>query len=74
MGIALGMSQRLYQCADTIWPRSLEDDNVIKLPAGSTFFYDEDQTSDILAITINNCEFSIERGAFLAAKCARNNP
>ena len=74
LGIAWGMSQRLYQCADTLWPRSMDDDHVIKLPAGSTFFYDEEQTSDVLAITINTREFSIERSAFLAAKCARKNP
>ena len=67
------MDQRLYQCADTFWPKSLEDGHTIKLPAGSTFFYDEDQTDDELVITIDNHDFSIERGTFLAAKCARKN-
>jgi hypothetical protein len=68
------MSQRLYDCADTLWTRSLEDGHPIKLSGGSTFFYDEDQTGDMLIITINNCECSVERDAFLAARCARKNP
>jgi hypothetical protein len=68
------MSQRLYQCAGTLLPRSLEDGHTVRLPAGSTFFYDEDQAGDMIIITIDNCEYSIERGAFLAAKCARKNP
>ena len=67
------MTQRLYLCGDTLWPRSLDDGHTIKLPAGSTFFYDEDQTGDDLIITIDNCDYSMERGAFLAAKCARKN-
>lgn len=67
------MAKRLYQCGDTLWPRSLEDGHTIKLPAESTFFYDEDQTGDELIITIDNRDLSIERAAFLAAKCARKN-
>jgi len=67
------MAKRLYQCGDTLWSRSLEDGHTIKLPAGSTFFYDEGQISDDVLITIDNHDYSTERSAFLAAECAPKN-
>ena len=67
------MTKRLYRCGATLWPRSLQDGHTINLPAGSTFFYDEDQTGDDLIITIDNHDFSIGRGVSGGTVCPQQS-